>query len=172
MRRLAEFGLIFVVTALLGWFLGSRPAPQKPPSPSPEAGCRYLPEGPPLAFNGVKPGDRVAEIEVRLGPPDFRNPTAHFQQWERPLTQISYSDQGVITEVAGSGRGVLTQGDRVLLRCGDEEEVVARVFGPAHPVENLYRFILPAPAPRVEIHCGSQSADKSWVSHISLNLHP
>ena len=143
------------------------------------------PPRPYLTFNGVKPGDRVSHIEARLGKPDFRNPSAHFQQWEHPLTLIKYDDQGLITEVAGSGRGVLRRGDRVLLTCGDREDEVAIALGkepqPATPQESRREDFYSYPGhpatdreheePDLKVHCGSHSEGPSWVTHIQLNVH-
>lgn len=108
-------------------------------------------------------------------PPTFRNPSARYQQWEQPLTQIRYDRQGVIVEVGGSGTGVLCQGDLELIRCGEPEEAVARAFGKGEAVNNLYRYpVTPYPGIGrgifVEIFCGSQSGSKRWVSHLQLTV--
>ena len=159
--RFLEIGVVLAVVALGATFYAHRTPPR-----------------PYLTFNGVKPGDRVTDIEARMGKPDFRNPTAHFQQWEHPLTQIKYDEQGVIIEVAGSGRGVLRRGDAVLLTCGDREDEVALVLGKAGPSEKDFYHYPGHPAtdtdheePDLKIHCGSHSEGQSWVSHIQLNSH-
>ena len=74
-KRLLEILLVVLVASLLGW-RASRS--HQPPEP--------------LAFNGVQVGDKIADLEARLGPPDFKNPQAHYQQWEHPLTQLSYNE--------------------------------------------------------------------------------
>lgn len=152
-KRIAEILLVVLVAALMGW-RSHRPAA-------------------PLAFNGVKVGDRIADLEARLGPPDFKNPTAHYQQWEHPLTQLSYDPQGTVIEVHGSGMGLLTQGDRTLLQCGvAEEQDVLKVFGPppGGPQDRFYRYPGAAPdgSQDITIHCGSESQGKLTVSHIGL----
>lgn len=155
-KRLAEILLVVLLASLLGW-RASR--------------SHQNPE--PLAFNGVHVGDRVADLEARLGPPDFKNPQAHYQQWESPLTQLSYNEQGTVIEVHGSGMGLLTQGDRILLQCGvAEDKDVLKVFGPppAGPEKQFYRYpgLAPDGSQDLTIHCGSQSQGRFTVSHIGL----
>ena len=156
-RRYFEvFGLLVVVAVAAWWFGRAQPS----------AGLHYDPGGARLTFNGVKPGDSLADLEKRWGPPDFKNPQASFQQWERPLTQMHYNKQGLVVDVEGSGTGLLRQGEVELLRCGDPEERVEAVFGaPATHRDNFYRYPF-----GLVIHCGSESQGKRWVSHIQLEL--
>ena len=113
-KRIAEILLVILVASYLGWRASRSPQPREP-----------------LAFNGVRVGDKVSDLEARLGPPDFKNAAAHYQQWEHPLTQLSYNAQGTVIEVHGSGMGVLTRGDRILLQCGvAEDQDILKVFGP------------------------------------------
>ena len=191
--RLGELVLVVAVIAVVfsvwGPWKASPPSPTpspaaRPPepgshSPEVEAGV-YHPGPPPLAFNGVKVGDRIADLEARLGPPNFKNSEARYQQWEQPLTQMSYNEQGVVTEVGGSGTGTLTRGDVVLMRCGFAREAdVIAVFGdpPAGPKDNFYTY----PGLSVDdqgstcdliIHCGSESEGLRSVSHIQLGRPP
>lgn len=122
-----------------------------------------------LAFNGVSLGDNIADLEKHWGPPDFKNPKARYQQWEHPLTQLHYDEHGVVVEVGGSGTGLLTRGDRPLLRCGLalEKDIVPLFGPPPEPIkENFYRY------PGLTIHCGSESQGVRNVSHIQLGQLP
>lgn len=170
-RRFGELLLILLVVAVSARLL--QPAPS-PPAPDSQG---FLADGPSLSFNNVRPGEKLVDLEARLGPPDFKNAQARYQQWEAPLTQLNYSDQGIVLGVGGSGTGVLRQGDRVLLRCGYalERDVVA-VFGPppGGPRENFYRYpgLRWGGGYRVDlaVHCGSESEGVRSVSHIQLGV--
>ena len=147
-RRKLDLLLIVLVAAVAAWL--TRPVP-----PADER----------LAFNGVHLGDHLADLEKKWGPPDFKNPPAHFQQWEHPLTQLHYDDRGVVVEVGGSGTGLLTRGERPLLQCGVAlEKDIVPLFGPppAGVKDNFYRY------PGLTIHCGSESQGVRNVSHIQL----
>jgi hypothetical protein len=158
-RKVVELSLVLAAVALSSaYFLSDSVGPTLP-----RAGI-YRPDGPPLEFNGVRAGEKLVDLESRLGPPDFKNPQALYQQWEHPLTQIHYDRSGVVVEVGGSGRGVLRQGDQVLLRCGDKEQAITKVFGPSQPSGALYRY------PGVEIFCGSEGPEGRWISNIQLTL--
>ena len=155
-KRIAEILLVVLVAALLGW-QANRPRPSSGP----------------FAFNGVRVGDKVSDLEARLGPPSFKNPAVHYQQWENPLTQLSYDPQGTVIVVHGSGMGVLTQGDRILLQCGvAEAQDVLKVFGPPPGGVQARFYRYPGPAPDgsqdITIHCGSESLGKLTVSNIAI----
>ena len=155
-KRIAEVLVIMLVAALLGW-----------------QASRSRQSAAPFALNGGRGGDKVSDLEARLGPPDFKNATAHYQQWEHPLTQLSYDPQGTVIEVHGSGMGVLTRGDRILLQCGvAEDKDILKVFGPppGGPKDQFYRYPGPAPdgSQDLTIHCGSESQGKLTVSQIGL----
>jgi hypothetical protein len=140
---------VILVTAAIGaWLL----RPGHPPSQA-------------MAFNGVHLGDQIADLEKQWGPPDFKNARAKYQQWEHPLTQLRYDDGGFVIEVGGSGMGVLTRGDKVLLRCGTgREEDILPIFGPPPRgvADNFYRY------PGLVIHCGSESQGVRNISNIQL----
>ncbi|MEW6283489.1 MAG: hypothetical protein AB1758_33070, partial [Candidatus Eremiobacterota bacterium] len=153
MKRWWEILLILAVAACLG-ALGARTA-RRP--------TVYDPQGPPLTFNHLKPGDTLAAAESRYGPPDFSNPSVRFQQWEDPLTQVHYDERRVLIRVEGSGRGIVRQGERVLFRCGQPEQDVARVFGSPLRIEGGF-YVYPG----FKLHLGSRQGPQRWVSGVVL----
>lgn len=119
---------------------------------------------PPAYFNGVKPGDSLNDLEARLGPPDFRNPQASYQQWEKPLTQVKYDAQRNVIEVGGSGTGDLSRGGVVVLNCGEPEGRIVQMLGkPAKFTGTLYTY-----PDGLTIDCGSVQGQQRYISHIQL----
>ena len=119
-----------------------------------------------LTFNRLKPGMTVKEAEQLFGPPDYRRPKANYQQWEKPLTQVYYSKDGILTEVGGSGRGALYLGDRMVFHCGLPESDIIKTFGePLSVIDMEYNY------EGMTLFCGSAQGDMRWVSAIVLGKH-
>lgn len=119
-----------------------------------------------LTFNKLRPGMTVVEAEKIFGPPDYTKKERRYQQWERPLTQVYFSEEGVLTEVGGSGRGVLYLGKDEVFRCGQREGDIIKTFGQPLSVNDMeYNY------PGMSLFCGSAEGDKRWVSAITLGSH-
>lgn len=132
-RRLVELGLVLAAASLLVFFtLGGEPDKSSDHNPQPTSSrATHDPDGPPLALNGVRPGDDLDAVEQWFGPPNFSNPRANFQQWEEPLTQVHYvvKEDGRRFVETVEGGGALTQGVRVLLSWGETAAAAEEVFG-------------------------------------------
>lgn len=116
-----------------------------------------------LTFNRLRPGMSLSQAEAIYGPPDYRRESANYQQWEHPLTQIHYSDEGVLTEVGGSGRGQLYLEDQVVFRCGQPESDIVKTFGKPLTINDMeYAY------PGMTLFCGSSQDNMRWVSAITL----
>lgn len=156
--------VIALVAVAVGWF---RPGLERTTDQPAEVVDLKDPRiGYELTFNRLRPGMTVKQAEAIFGPPDFTRGVKNYQQWEKPLTQVHYNDQGVLTEVGGSGRGQLYLGDKVVFRCGVPEAGIEQVFGPPLSVDGIeYHY------PGMVIYCGSAQGEMRWVSAIVLGSH-
>lgn len=100
-----------------------------------------------LEFNGIYLGQNVAEIERRLGPPNFTWDHSSSQQWEPRrgwFTRIQYrtDDDGSRWVVSVEGTGVLTLGGEKLVAFGDPKALMLKNLGPAPQIEDsaLHRY--------------------------------
>lgn len=139
---------------------------EKPTQPELEMALTDPQIGYHLTFNRLRPGMTLTEAEAIFGPPDYRREKVNYQQWEQPLTQVHYSDQGVLTEVGGSGLGQLYLDERVVFRCGQPESDIIKTFGQPLSINDMeYSY------PGMVLFCGSASGEMRWVSAITLGAH-
>lgn len=156
--------VIAIIAVVVGWFDFT---PQTQPQTAADKMALTDPGiGYEVTFNRLRPGMTKQQAETIYGPPDYTRGIKNYQQWERPLTQVYYDDQGVLTEVGGSGRGQLFLGDRVIFQCGMPESAIEQTFGPPLSVEDgEYSY------PGMVLFCGTASAEQRWVSSIVLGSH-
>lgn len=132
MKRIWELlGLLVLCSVVTFWM--TRPPAAPPPSPPP------APER--LSFNGIYLGQTRAELEQRLGPPDYRL-QPWLLQWEKQrgnFTRVAFDEQGRVKGVEGVGQ--LTRGPRVLTAFGRPRAEMLATLGEPIQVEGaVYRF--------------------------------
>lgn len=167
MKRPFEVLILLAVVAMsVAFFRPADKPPEAKPKPASRADLKEPKIGYKLTFNRLRPGMTLEEAEKIFGPPDYERPEASYQQWEKPLTQVHYSPEGVLTEVGGSGYGQLFLGDRVVFRCGQPESDIVKTFGKPLSINDMeYNY------EGMMLFCGSAQEDKRWVSAIVLGKH-
>jgi hypothetical protein len=172
MKRPFEILILLVVIAVIVSFVrhdesapGQEP-PAETPTAQPDVSLKDPDIGYALTFNRLRPGMTLAEAEKIFGPPDYIKKEVRYQQWESPLTQVHFSEDGVLTEVTGSGYGILYLGDKAVFRCGQPESDIIKTFGQPLSVEDMqYNYA------GMSLFCGSAEGDNRWVSAMTLGGH-
>ncbi|MCA9797002.1 MAG: hypothetical protein KC910_34565 [Candidatus Eremiobacteraeota bacterium] len=130
MKRIWELlGLVMLCSLVAFWMTRTQPDPPVAPRPSR------------LSFNGIFLGQTQAELEQRLGPPDYRL-QPWLLQWEKQrgnFTRVAFDGQGRVKGVEGVGQ--LSRGTRVLAAFGQpKREMLNNLGEPIHVDGDVYSF--------------------------------